>query len=273
MGDKLCSDQIFDLYRNLIDKASGIQFSSANRVIFESKLRELLRIRKMTPMEYYRYLQHDSEEVKFFLDALTTNLTSFFRNQSNWDSLIYEIIPDLMKKVGQQREIRIWSAGCSTGEEAYTLAMVFERTLQPGYTYKIIACDLSLKSLHTASEGLYAFDKTEKDVPPDFLNEFFDREADGYRVKPLIKNHIVFNYHNLMNPMHSGHFDLIVCRNVLIYFDKESFLKVIRQFYNDSMPYAYLILGHSETLFNLNTGFHLRKGKYGCYYVKEGILS
>ena len=127
MGDKLCSDQIFDLYRNLIDKASGIQFSSANRVIFESKLRELLRIRKMTPMEYYHYLQHDSEEVKFFLDTLTTNLTSFFRNQSNWDSLIYEIIPDLMKKVGQQREIRIWSAGCSTGEEAYTLAMVFER--------------------------------------------------------------------------------------------------------------------------------------------------
>ena len=151
--------------------------------------------------------------------------------------------------------------------------MVFERTLQPGYTYKIIACDLSLKSLHTASEGLYAFDKTEKDVPPDFLNEFFDREADGYRVKPLIKNHIVFNYHNLMNPMHSGYFDLILCRNVLIYFDKESFLKVIRQFYNDSMPHAYLILGHSETLFNLNTGFHLRKGKYGCYYVKEGILS
>ena len=96
MGDKLCSDQIFDLYRNLIDKASGIQFSSANRVIFESKLRELLRIRKMTPMEYYRYLQHDSEEVKFFLDALTTKLNSFFVKKSNRGSLIYDIIDDLI---------------------------------------------------------------------------------------------------------------------------------------------------------------------------------
>ena len=271
MEDFPIDDQTFTLYCTLIDKVSGIHFSSGNRVVFESKLKEILRNRKMLPMEYYRCLLSDPEEVKLFLDALTTNLTSFFRNRSNWESLQHEIIPDLMKSVGKSREIRIWSAGCSTGEEAYTLAMVFDRTLLPGYTYKIIACDISLKSLHTAAEGWYPFEKAEKDVPSGFLEEYFDREEKGYRVKPQIKEHIVFNYHNLMNPMHSGYFDLIVCRNVLIYFDKESFFKVIRQFYNDSLPHSYLILGHSETLFNLNTGFHLKKGRYGCYYVKEGI--
>lgn len=268
MNGEMFDDQLFSLYSTLIDKTSGIHFSSANRVVFESKIRDLLRQRKMGPMEYYRYLQKDPEEVKVFLDALTTNLTSFFRNQSNWDSLQYEIIPELVKRTGKDRLIRIWSAGCSTGEEPYSLAMTFDAGLPADISYKIIACDLSLKSLQTASEGFYSDEKVSK-VPEEYLKRYFNREEGGYRVKKELKEHIVFDYHNLMNPMTLGNFDLIVCRNVLIYFDKESFLKVIRQFYNVSAPHAFLILGHSETLFNLNTGFFLKKGKYGCYYTKE----
>ena len=101
MEDFPIDDQTFTLYRTLIDKVSGIHFSSGNRVVFESKLKEILRNRKMLPMEYYRCLLSDPEEVKLFLDALTTNLTSFFRNRSNWESLQHEIIPDLMKASGK----------------------------------------------------------------------------------------------------------------------------------------------------------------------------
>ena len=268
MSSELFDDHLFSLYSNLIDKTSGIHFSAANRVVFESKIRDLLKQRKMGPMEYYRYLQQNPEEVKIFLDALTTNLTSFFRNQSNWDSLQHEIIPELVRHVGKDKTIRIWSAGCSTGEEPYSLAMMFDACLPESVTYKIIACDLSLKSLHTASEGIYSADKMIK-VPGPYLDRYFEKEEGMYRVKKELKDRIVFDYHNLMNPMTHGNFDLIVCRNVLIYFDKESFLKVIRQFYNASVPHAFLILGHSETLFNLNTGFYLKKGKYGCYYTKQ----
>lgn len=268
MNEELFDDHLFALYSALVDKTSGIHFSAANRVVFESKIRDLLRERKMGPMEYYRYLQQDPEEVKIFLDALTTNLTSFFRNHSHWDSLRYEIIPELVKNVARDRVIRIWSAGCSTGEEPYSLAMMFDRWLPPTVSYKIIACDLSLKSLNTASQGFYTEDKIAK-VPADYLQRYFIPESGGYRVRDVLKEHIVFDYHNLMNPMTVGSFDLIFCRNVLIYFDKESFLKVIRQFYNASNPNAFLVLGHSETLFNLNTGFYLKKGKYGCYYTKE----
>lgn len=268
MSGESIDNQIFFLYQKLIDKIAGIHFNDHNRVIFESKLKERLSKNSMSSMEYYHYLQQNEEEFKIFLDSLTTNLTSFFRNQSNWDSLQNEIIPDLVEKVGKGRPIRIWSAGCSTGEEPYTIAMMCQHYLPQGMRYKIIACDISLKSLETAVEGFYTIDKVEK-IPPIFLNNYFTKEENGYRVKPDLKKNIVFDYHNLMNPMYDGNFDLIICRNVLIYFDKDSFLKVIRQFYNASNPHAYLILGHSETLFNLNTGFYLKKGTHGFYYTKK----
>ena len=149
MADFL-SDADFDQYRKLIYDESGITFSATNRAILESRLKERLREQQIPQVkDYYALLLKDKEELKLMLDSVTTNLTRFFRNQPHFDAVINYVIPEILKikKAAGSTKIRIWSAGCSTGEEPYTLAMIFKDKLPPQYTAEIIASDLSLKSL------------------------------------------------------------------------------------------------------------------------------
>ena len=155
----LLSDIQFNEFRKLIYDASGITFSETNRSILDSRLKERLREKNLTdPQEYYRLITSDKEEFKVFLDSITTNLTRFFRNQPHFDALINYVIPHVIEDKKQtvgDFKIRIWSAGCSTGEEPYTLAMLLKDKLPAPYTFEIIASDISLKSLMTAQKGFY----------------------------------------------------------------------------------------------------------------------
>ena len=204
-GDQGMSDFLgdadFESYRKLIYDESGITFSATNRSILESRLKERLREKKLDSLkEYFSLLIRDKEELKTLLDSVTTNLTRFFRNQAHFDALEKFVVPELIKlKAGSpDRKIRIWSAGCSTGEEPYTLAMLLKEVLPPGWCFEIVASDISLKCLMVGKEGFYA-DSRIQGIPDAYLPKYFDKKPGGYQFKDEIKKCVRFDYHNLKN--------------------------------------------------------------------------
>lgn len=270
MADFL-SDAEFDQYRKLIYDESGITFSSTNRAILESRLRERLRDKQLTSVtDYYSALLKDKEELKLMLDSVTTNLTRFFRNQPHFDALINYVIPEVLKLKKERGEsrIRVWSAGCSTGEEPYTLAMIFRDKLPAGFSAEIVASDLSLKSLLVGKAGFYP-DTRITGVPDSYLARFFDRKNNGYQVKDEIMKMIRFDYHNLKNDSGQRGIDILFCRNVLIYFDEAAQKAVIDRFWDAMSPKSYLFIGHSESLFGMKTRFEFLKTDWACLYQKN----
>lgn len=269
MSDFL-GDADFELYRKLIYDASGIHFSATNRSILESRLKERLREKKIESLrEYYQLLLLDKEELKTLLDSVTTNLTRFFRNQAHFDAIEHHVIPELIKIRGSSpdRKIRVWSAGCSTGEEPYTVALLFKEILPPGWSFEIVASDISLKSLMVAKEGFYA-DSRIQGIPDAYLPKYFDRKPGGYQIKDDIKKTIRFDYHNLKNDSGLRNLDIVFCRNVLIYFDEAAQKATVERFYDAMAPKSFLFIGHSESLFGMNTRFEFVKTDWACFYRK-----
>ncbi|MBN2509720.1 MAG: protein-glutamate O-methyltransferase CheR [Spirochaetales bacterium] len=264
------NDTDFENYRNLIYDSSGIHFSASNRTILESRLKERLRKKELeTPGAYFELIRRDSEELKVLLDSVTTNLTRFFRNTAHMQTFEYYVIPDLVshKKAGTDKTIRLWSAGCSTGEEPYTLAMLLTETLPPGFNFEIIASDLSLKSLMTAKEGYYP-DSRLNGIPDKYLSRYFDKTPGGAQIKPEIKAKVRFDYHNLKYESGLKSLDIVFCRNVIIYFDEVAQEAVINKFWTSMNNHSYLFIGHSESLFGMKTQFEFLKTDWACIYRK-----
>lgn len=268
--DTFLSDPQFEKIRDLIYNASGIHFSSSNRTILESRLKERLR-KSETPTvdEYIKLITSDEGEMKTLLDTVTTNLTRFFRNTAHFQTFERHVIPELVayKKSKGEKTLKLWSAGCSTGEEPYSLAMVLKDLLPSDFTFEITASDLSLKSLMTAKEGFYP-DNKMNGVPEKYLNRYFERKANGYQVKEEIKKTIKFDYHNLKLDSGLRKLDIVFCRNVIIYFDEAAQANVINKFYNAMNDHSYLFIGHSESLFGMDTQFEFFKTEWAIVYRK-----
>ena len=270
MADFL-SDAEFDQYRKLIYDESGITFSSTNRAILESRLRERLREKQIVEInEYYNTLVRDKEELKLMLDSVTTNLTRFFRNQPHFDALINYVIPEVLKIKKEQGDskIRVWSAGCSTGEEPYTLAMILKDKLPSTVTAEIVASDISLKSLMVGKAGFYPESRIIG-IPDAYLVRFFEHKNNGYQVKDELMKMIRFDYHNLKNDSGQRNVDILFCRNVLIYFDEPAQKAVIDRFWDAMSTKSFLFIGHSESLFGMNTKFEFLKTDWACLYQKH----
>ena len=264
-------DAEFELYRKLIYDASGIHFSSTNRSILESRLRERLREKKSDSLkEYYDILTKDHEELKILLDSVTTNLTRFFRNQPHFDALEKYVVPELIRIRGASpdRKLKIWSAGCSTGEEPYTIAILLKETLPPGWGFEIVASDISLKSLMVGKEGFYP-DSRITGIPEPYLPKYFERKSNGWQIRDEIKKLIRFDYHNLKNDSGFRNIDVVFCRNVLIYFDEAAQKATVERFYDALAPKSFLFIGHSESLFGMNTRFEFVKTEWACFYKKD----
>ena len=169
-------DNDFEKFKNLIYKESGIFFSNSNRTILESRLRERLRSSPFEKIsEYFNFIIKNQDEMKYLLDSVTTNLTRFFRNTAHYDTFINHVIPDIVKRkqASGERLFRIWSAGCSTGEEPYTNAMILKEYLPADFKIEIMASDLSLKSLMKAKEGVYVFSKISG-IPENYLKKYME---------------------------------------------------------------------------------------------------
>ena len=268
---ELLTNTEFDLFRKVIYAESGITFSETNRSILDSRLKERLRDKGMpTVQEYYKLITSDKEEMKLLLDSVTTNLTRFFRNQPHFDACQHYVIPHLMefKKNSPDKKIRIWSAGCSTGEEPYTIAMILKDILPPPYSFEIMASDISLKSLMVGKQGFYPASRITG-VPDKYLQRFFTKTPEGYQVNADVMSTIRFDYHNLKNMPTARNLDIVFCRNVLIYFDEAAQLEVINHFWDAMAPRSYLYIGHSESLFGMKTKFEFLKTNWACLYQKN----
>jgi len=262
------TDADFEQYRNLIYNECGIHFTATNRSILESRLKERLREKSLDSVKtYFSTITRDQAELKSFLDSITTNLTRFFRNQAHFDALEHHVVPELLnvKKATGSTTIKIWSAGCSTGEEPYTIAMLLSDILPPSWNFEIIASDLSLKCLMSAREGFYS---RVEGVPDNYLKKYFDKVDDGYKIHSNLMSKIRFDYHNLKNDAGLRSMDIVFCRNVIIYFDDVTQAAVINRFWDAMASKSFLFIGHSESLFGMETKFEFVKTEWATLYRK-----
>jgi chemotaxis protein methyltransferase CheR len=245
---------------------AGIQLSEAKRHLVYNRLAK--RIRQLGLESFTQYLDYvdANEETEFthLVNAITTNLTFFFREIHHFDALKNEIVPQLKMRHAQNKRIRVWSAGCSTGEEPYSIAITLQQAFNEnfsGWDVKVLATDLDTNVLEHAQKGVYKLDKTEG-LPEGVLNHWFEAgkgNNEGFvRAKQVLKEMITFKQLNLMKdwPM-KGPFDVIFCRNVVIYFDKPTQAKLFKRYYDLLAPGGFLIVGHSESLHNVNNDFKL----------------
>ncbi len=268
---EVLNDNDYEQFRKVIYDECGITFSATNRSILDSRIKDLLRRKNLqTPAEYMALVLKNPDEMKEMLDSVTTNLTRFFRNQPHFDAFINYVIPAVIenKKKGMDRTIRVWSAGCSTGEEPYTIAMILKEIVPLGFDFKVTASDISLKSLMVGQQGFYADNKVDG-IPANYLEKYFTKVQGGYQVKKELQDTIHFDYHNLKNDSGARNLDVVFCRNVLIYFDEPAQRAVIDRFWDAMAPQSYLFIGHSESLFGMKTQFEFLKTDWACLYRKN----
>ena len=268
-------EDVFRLIRDFVRDYCGIYFDDDSRYLLEKRLSRRILIHHFSNFrEYYRYLlyhKNRDEELAAIIDIITVNETYFFREQNQLKTFSEEILPELKETNRDKKRLRIWSAGCSTGEEPYTLAMlILEKGLFHGWNIEIFGSDINQRVLQVARSGAYrknSFRTTE----PYFLSKYFRLEEASYRITDGVKQHVNFSHLNLLDPFKVklvGAMDIIFCRNVLIYFDRPSREKVIAMFYERLVSGGYLLLGHAESLINLFTAFSLKHFKYDMVYQK-----
>lgn len=261
-GDYEFTDKNFRFIVKFIADHAGIVMSDAKRDLVYGRLVRRLRARKLTSFSDYCKLieSGDAEELEHCVNALTTNLTSFFREQHHFDFLQKELLPALIKKK-KSKTIKIWSAGCSTGEEPYSIAMAVSEMLPANWDVRILATDLDSNVVATAQQGIYNQDRVDG-MSQSRLKRWFRRgkgARDGVvRVVPELQELISFRQLNLLSkwPM-KGSFDIIFCRNVVIYFDKSTQRVLFDRFAQQMQPDAHLFIGHSETLYKVSDYFAL----------------
>ena len=252
MKEFLCTDRDFKDIANLVYNACGIVLGDHKREMVYSRLARRIRALKLNDFKaYLAYLDtHKDQEFDAFINAITTNLTSFFREVHHFEFIKSELIPNLIKANKDTKRVRIWSAGCSTGEEPYSLAMTLNNAFPSNWDVKILATDLDSNVLEKAQKGVYTAANVNG-LDATHLKRWFLKSKDGaqFKVKPELQQGIHFKRLNLLQdwPM-KGPFDVIFCRNVVIYFDKETKDQLFTRYYNILSDHGYLFLGHSESM-------------------------
>jgi chemotaxis protein methyltransferase CheR len=253
----------FDLLRTLVNKHTGISLSDHKQEMLYSRLSRRLRALNLGSFaHYYQLLQADNgEELVHFINAVTTNLTAFFREPHHFNLLADSILPQLVAKKQALRRLRIWSAGCASGEEPYSIAIIVKEVVPTDWDVKILATDLDSSVLAKGIEGVYEEDKMAG-VLPERLQRWFKKgtkeQAGLVQVIPELQALVTFKRLNLIEPWPMrGPLDIIFCRNVVIYFDKATQRVLFERFANLLDEDGYLLIGHSENLFQLSTRFRL----------------
>ena len=253
------SPATFDALRNLLHAHSGIALAHHKITMVQSRLAKRLRALGLRSYEQYHELLRDpqAEEWPEFVNALTTNLTSFFREGHHVTRLV-----ELLKPAyATSKRIRIWSAGCSTGEEPYTLAMTLTKAFGASAAIQILATDLDTAVLNTASRGIYPIARVES-LADEWKRLGFLRgkgeHQDQVRIRPELRKLVTFTQMNLLDakwPLEGGPFQAIFCRNVMIYFDKPTQRELLRRYHGLLEPDGLLFVGHSESLLDNSLGF------------------
>lgn len=257
----------FESFSSFIYQQVGIKLPPAKKTMLEARLQKRLKAHALESFEAYRDFVFSpagqSTELIHLIDVVTTNKTDFFREPSHFDYLTQKALPAILARSADcRRPVRLWSAGCSSGEEPYTLAMVLAELAeaQPDLRFTILASDISTRILDTARTAVYPEDRVEP-VAPLFKKKYLlrskDRRRGLVRICPQLRALITFRRINFMDDdLGVGEaMDVIFCRNVVIYFDKETQQRLMLKFHRQLRPGGYLFLGHSETLNGLDVPF------------------
>src|SRR3984893_12654901 len=249
------TEQELDEISTLIEQRSAILFDSSRERFFSTRVREHLDEKGLgNGTELLRLVRGSSTEYEALLERLLTQETSFFRYPAVYDALEKRILPEMQERKFWQnpRALRIWSAGCSTGEEAYSIAITLCDALKfvEAWAIEILATDISRRALRHAERGQYS-KRSLQDVSRGQVDAHFTSTKHGFQVRPRIRKMISFAQMNLVEPVYVGKLDCIFCMNVLMYFSEERRLAILQRFYNALEPGGYFLLGHSETLSNV----------------------
>lgn len=262
------SDREFQRFSSFIYANAGIKMPPAKKTMLEARLQKRLKANAMTSFEEYGNFvfsqQGQATELIHLIDVVTTNKTDFFREPAHFDYLVKTALPAVVSAHGDffRDPVRIWSAGCSTGEEPYTLAMVLSEFASgnPGFRAAITASDICTKVLQTAKTGIYPEERTDP-IPlvmkKKYLTRSREKSTSLVRIAPAVRSMVSFRRINFMDDDLgiSEKMDVIFCRNVIIYFDKPTQQTLMQKFYRHLKPGGYLFIGHSETLSGLDVSF------------------
>ncbi len=236
----------YKLFVENIYRKTGIDLSLYKEAQMKRRLTSLREKRGFKDFQsYFAAIQKDHILFDEFLERMTINVSEFFRNPKRWEVLETKIIPRLLK---QSPRLKVWSAACSTGEEPYTLAIILNKFM-PLSQISILATDIDKAILERAKIGLYT-DRSLKDVPRDILMKYFEQDPLGYKIKDDIKKTVKFKQQNLLADRFEDNYDLIVCRNVMIYFTEEAKNELYHKFSRALKPGGVLFVGSTEQIFN-----------------------
>lgn len=274
------SDEMFRQIRDFIYQQTGIMFQDTKKYLLEGRLSKRLQVLNLPDYEsYYQLLRFGTrraEEMKYLYDAVTINETFFFRNEPQFEAFEHTLVPQLItaKRSLGKTMLRIWSAASSSGEEAYTLAMIYLERLKPafpGLEIEIIGTDINSSVLETARQGIYR-EYSIRNTPKYFLEKYFKAEDSRYIINDSVKRLVKFQHMNLYDRPRMrmmSRFDLIFCANVLIYFDAKSKIQVVSDLYDALNPGAFLFIGYAESLHGISTAFKLINFPKTVAYKKE----
>lgn len=274
------TDKTFQDWRQYIYDLTGIYFQDNKKYLLESRL--LKRINHLKLESFEKYLEfiktnpRRDTELKYLYEVITINETFFFRNQPQLDALVSSVIPSILEtkpKFGKPK-IRIWSAASSSGEEAYSTAIILSEMLKPKFpnvTFEIVGTDINYQVVETARKGVYK-EYAIRNTTPYYLKKYFKQNGNTWEINPQIKQMVTFKLMNLFddNAMRTmSSFDVVFCANVLIYFDVKSKVKVVNRLYNSLNKEGYLFIGYSETLHGISKAFKLVSYPKTIGYKKE----
>ena len=261
---KILEDNEFRKIASFVESEVGIKMPKSKKLMMQTRLLPRLKILGINNFsDYVEYLfsseQNRNEESIHLIDAITTNLTHFYRESNHFDYLTTDVIPALINS--GVKNLNVWSAGCSSGEESYTLSLVIEefKTSNPNalFDYSILATDVSTKILEKAKKAVYSMESV-KNIPVDIKNKYFEKNKESekteFRIKPEISQKVKFQRLNFMDDDFAveKEMNIIFCRNVLMYFDKTTQGTVLKKIIKYLSKDGYIFLGHSETIYNMD---------------------
>lgn len=260
----------FDLFADIVKKRSGLSLTREKAYLLESRLMPIARKLNLKDLDELAKIVRDKREEKTLeaiTEAMTTNETFFFRDQKPFDQFKSIVLPHILRVRDSKKSLRIWSAASSSGQEAYSLAMLLseEAAKMPGWRIDIVGTDLSVEMVEKAKRGEYNQFEVQRGLPVTLMVKYFRQDGDKWVISDKIRSMVQFRQMNLLNEWGLGNFDIIFCRNVLIYFDAPTKGKIFQRMSDILAPDGALFLGGAETVLGITDRFKSMEGQHGIY--------
>jgi len=271
--------QDFEVFKTMLYQRSGLVITPDKSYLLESRLAPVIKGHGLADMDTLTNKLRgvpDTKLINDIVEAMTTNETMFFRDQKPFDKFRDIVMPAILKAKGPSPTIRIWSAACSSGQEPYTLSIMIKENAHkwPGVKFEILATDLSTEILRKAQDARYSQFEVQRGMPITLLVKYFTQTGEIWTVKDEIRNMVKFQPFNLLDPMEAlGTFDIVYCRNVLIYFDQPSKTKILEKIARRLPKHGFLFLGGAETVLGITQAFKPLEGERGLYVLADSSNS